>query len=377
MRLVAGGANVNNVLQYTVIVDHKKYLKRDNTVSDSFSELFGNDGIFTEIASESSRTGLPVLIDFAFVKDVNRTPTTKNSIIIQDDNLVKRLTLPIIPPRCEFERTLDVAYERFFHIYDIIDELVLKFTEPKNRLKEVQDDIKFFKDGLLQYIFFNSKENEETIKEAYFDFKSGIKYCNSHANEILSLIEQSTDISSQIVNIVYEFINRGASQQYYQRAKALNNDFGNYSSKSIGIYQAEMLMKYIKIALSHSYHTANEFISEYEKIIENLSIFDKEKPFDVLFKDKSSQDSYVKEVIDLTLIAVTGFGRFDRTKTIVNNKPHSNGACLYETSPRLEAELQEQIKRTMEEFFGNSYKDVDPNNYGNNGGNNGQNGPLF
>lgn len=383
MKMIAGGASNNNVLHYTVIVDDKKFRNRDGVITDSFAELYGNDGIFTEIASESSRTGFPVLIDFAFVKDVNRAPITKNSIIINDENVVRRLTLPIVPPSCELERTLDVAYHNFFEIYKKIDSLVQEFTNPKSRLKEVQNDIEFFKDSLLNYIFYNSKENQDNITKGYYEFKNGIKYCNSHGDEILSLIEQSTNICTQIVNIIYEFKDRGATPEYYRRAKALNGEFGQYPAKSIAVYQSEILTKYIKLELSHSYHMANEFISEYEEIIKNLSIFNKTKPFDVLFKEQSSQDKYIKDVIDLALIAVTDFGGFDRKKTIVSNKPQSEGRCIYETSPRLKAELDAKAKQTLRELFGDKYKEhpMDDRN-GKNGRRNGPNdggpnGPLF
>ncbi len=365
MYIISKGQLSGNIRRYVITIDNKL----DGYGQDSFSKLSGTNGIFTEIAKEANATNTPVLIDFIFVKDAKDT-IQNNKFIIKDSNLIKELTLPIMPAGMEFEKTLKGFFKNHYELYEKATTLVENHTLPKSKIKEMKSAVVGFRENMLDYVYDPLAEVEvngrkiklkDKIIHNYNIFENSIFNCNPYANQICEFISESSDLSQDVIDMIFELL-KNNPDNYFKIVDSLNKTPAyNAAQKRVDnafetFLQAEGLVAYIRRHLAHSYHIANEMINEYEDVIKNLSIYKDNTPYDIMFKPENSEASYIEDVINIVINTLISYGKIS-PEHIMNYKSESNGPSLYETNEELSQNFLNDIKNKFISRNKNNYKD--------------------
>ncbi len=365
MYIISKGQLSGNIRRYVITIDNKL----DGYGQDSFSKLSGTNGIFTEIAKEANATNTPVLIDFIFVKDAKDT-IQNNKFIIKDSNLIKELTLPIMPAGMEFVLTLKGFFKNHYELYEKATTLVENHTLPKSKIKEMKSAVVGFRENMLDYVYDPLAEVEvngrkiklkDKIIHNYNIFENSIFNCTPYANQICEFISESSDLSQDVIDMIFELL-KNNPDNYFKIVDSLNKTPAyNAAQKRVDnafetFLQAEGLVAYIRRHLAHSYHIANEMINEYEDVIKNLSIYKDNTPYDIMFKPENSEASYIEDVINIVINTLISYGKIS-PEHIMNYKSESNGPSLYETNEELSQNFLNDIKNKFISRNKNNYKD--------------------
>lgn len=395
-----------NLKIYKIFIDPNK-IYFGNLTGDSFSELSNPNGMLKEIANEALSTGYPAFIEFNFVKDVSRIQQlleSEKKIIIENNNFIKSIPLPIIPASLEFEKTGKAFYKRFFETYDKIEkniEIVSLFDE--RMAKDMTERVNFVKHTLLDFV---KNPTDKLRNDVIMELQTMSKIYPARTpkiKDILYDLDFSTNLTQQMVNLCARFKKGDFSQEYYQTIETLTQKAQlsganrKIEHKADTFDQVGDLVIYIQNKLAHSYHIADEFLSKDAEIIKGLSIYEQETeedlssknkkdvppkqkstPYGVMLRPISSYSQYVCDVIDLALDAILPYGGI--SKQALNDYLNtSNGDSLYLTDPEIEAELEKKSKEHLKEFTERRKKfDDDANDNYNKGKNNGNrpDGPL-
>lgn len=359
---ISNPINTGSILKYLVVIDPKKQTYAGFT-RDSFSDLLTENGVFNTIAKEVNQANMPALIDFFFVKDVQNTITPSNNYSISDDNLIKRLILPLMPTSFEFEGTVNKGIAQINKNFEEIDQFVKEFSKTKSSIEEQNEDFDYMKKLLITYLFHPREDANKDFESALLEVKKELKYLSFKDKEIIDRFEDCYRICKNLIGLAFSFIEHKDINLYSAYKNAINpkqpqTDFQKRFYQPIETFnQLQSLALYIKNRLSYSYHLANEMLSKYANVIKNLDIYgssEKDTPYGTMLQPKTSQSKYIVDVIDFVLETVRSYGH--ETAEIKNNSSSSNGKCLSEPDD----EFKYLLNQKMEGFINNIPQNNEP-----------------